>query len=148
MLSRLDRRGIGAVEFALIAPVLLLLLFSMYDVANAMWRSTRLEMAARAGAQYAYAKPQDTAGITNTVLGQLSGWQNVTVSSPQMTCKCDNGAAIDCTAGSCLMGSTLQAPIGYISIVVTQPFQSISPFSSYLLLSRPTLSGRVELRLH
>ncbi|MFT8246974.1 TadE/TadG family type IV pilus assembly protein [Roseomonas sp. BN140053] len=144
----LDRRGVSAVEFALVAPALLLLLFSMYDVGSAMWRTMRLEMAARAGAQYAFARPQDTAGITNTVLDQVTGWKNVTVSSPQMVCRCDNGAAADCTTGSCTTGTVVQAPIGYISITVTQPFQPISPISTYLLPHRPNLRGNVELRLH
>ena len=145
---RLGRQGIAASEFALVAPVLLLLFVTMYDIGNAMWRTTRLELAARAGAQYAFAKPLDNAGITSTVMTQLSGWSGVTVGSTAMVCKCDDGTAANCTTGTCTAGGVTQAPIGYVSITVTQPYTFISPISSALLPQFATLRGNVELRVH
>jgi hypothetical protein len=144
----LDRRGVAASEFALIAPVLVLLMVSMVDLANAMWRTSRLEMAARAGAQYAFARPEDAAGITARVLGQLTGWTGVSVAPTTMVCKCDDGVAADCTTGSCPVGTIVHAPIGYISITVTQPFRYVSPISQAILPRLATLRGNVEMRLH
>lgn len=147
LLGRLrDRRGIAAMELALIAPVLLLMLLSTYDVASAMWRTTRLEMAARAGAQYAFARPQDSAGIASAALGQLAGWTGVTVASTVMACRCDNGSAVDCATGTCQSGSATLAPIGSVSVTLTQPFRFSSPISAAIFPGFSTLRGNVELR--
>jgi len=143
-----DRRGIAAVEFALVAPVLLLVVFTMYDLGEAMWRTTRLELAARAGAQYAFAKPLDEAGIAARVRGQLEGLEDVTIAPTAMVCRCDDGAEADCTTGTCPAGAGTQAPIGYISITVTQPFSHVSPISAAILPGLSTLRGNVELRVH
>lgn len=141
-----DRRGIAATEFALVAPVLLLMLLSAYDIASAMWRTTRLEMAARAGAQYAFARPQDSAGIASAALAQLAGWTGVTVASTAMACRCDNGAAVDCGTGTCQSGSATLAPIGSVSVTLTQPYRFASPVSAALFPGFSTLRGNVELR--
>ena len=142
------RAGIAASEFALALPVLILMLFSLYDVSSALWRRTRLEMAARAGAQYAFSRPQDSAGITNAVRAQLVGWTDVTVEPATMTCKCDNGTAANCTTGLCQSGTVVNAPIGYVSVTVTQPYRYSSPITAALFPSLASLRGNVELRVH
>ena len=142
------RAGIAASEFALVLPALILLLFSLYDVSNALWRRTRLEMAARAGAQYAFSRPQDSNGIAEVVRGQLAGWADVTVAPPTMTCKCDNGSSANCTTGLCQSGTVVNAPIGYVSITVTQRYRFISPITEALFPTLATLRGNVELRVH
>jgi Flp pilus assembly protein TadG len=142
------RAGIAATEFAIIAPVLTLMLFSLYDISNALWRKTRLDMAARAGAQYAFSRPQDSAGIASIVRSELSGWTNITVTPPTMSCKCDNGIAADCTTGTCQNGTVVNAPIGYVSVTVTQPYSFISPITAALYPSLQTLRGNAELRVH
>ncbi|NKE45752.1 pilus assembly protein [Roseomonas frigidaquae] len=143
-----DRRGMAAAEFALVGSVLVLLFLSMFDLSHAMWRTTRLEMAARAGAQYAFAKPQDSNGIATRVTAQLSGWTGVVVGSTAMVCRCDDGAAADCATGTCENNGQTHAPIGSLSITVTQPFDFISPLTALLFPQLGTLRGNVELRLH
>ena len=146
-LARLrDRRGIAALEFALVAPLLLLMILTTYDVATAMWRTTRLELAARTGAQYAFAKPQDSAGIRSAAMSQLAGWSDVAVASTTMACRCDDGAAVSCATGTCTSGSIVLPPIGTVSITVTQPFQFSSPITAALFPGFSTLRGNVELR--
>lgn len=141
-----DRGGIAALEFALIAPVFLLMILSTYDVASAMWRTTRLELAARAGAQYAFARPLDSAGIASAALSQLAGWSGVAVASTVMACRCDDGAAADCATGTCQVGAAVRAPIGSVSVTLTQPFTFVSPVTASLFPSFATLRGNVELR--
>lgn len=143
-----ERSGVAVAEFAVVLPFLLLVLVSVHDIAGAMWRATRLEIAARAGAQYALARPQDSAGITAAVRAQLPGVAGLTVAPTVMACKCDNGAAADCTTGICTIGATVHAPIGYISITVTQPFAPLSPLAASLYPGLSLLRGNVEMRLH
>jgi Flp pilus assembly protein TadG len=60
---RCDRRGIAALEFALIAPVLLLLLLGAYDIGSAVQQRLVLQGALRAGARYAISFPDRNDGI-------------------------------------------------------------------------------------
>jgi len=138
------RQGIAALEFALVAPAMILMLLGLYDLSTAMWRRTRLEMAARAGAQHAFLRPADSAGIAAAVRGQLAGWQDVTVGPTTMSCRCDNGAAADCATGTC---ASAIAPIGYVSIAVSQPYRHISPVTAALLPGLATLRGNAEVRV-
>lgn len=150
ILDRLRRDGSGltTVEFALVAPVMILVLLTTYDLGNATWRSMRLEMAARNGAQYAFANPTDAAGIVNAVQNAVAGWANVTILTPVMACKCDDGSGADCTTGSCTVGGIVYAPIGYISVTASQSFTFTSPLTAALFPRMTTLTGNVQLRLH
>ncbi len=142
------RYGIAAAEFALVAPVVILIVLSIYDVGRAVWRTTQLETAARIGAQYAFANPTDNAGITSRVQASLSGWTGLTISPTSMACQCDNGVAANCSTGTCPFGAATVSPIGYITVTVTQPLQFISPLTRALFPAMATLRGSVALRFH
>jgi Flp pilus assembly protein TadG len=60
-------RGQDAVEFALIIPILLLILMGIFDMGRAIYYSSALDNAVREGARYASVQPTDTAGIQATV---------------------------------------------------------------------------------
>ena len=139
-------RGVSALEFAFVAPVIVLALLGAFDLGNAIQQSMRLESAARAGAQRAFAYPSDRAGIVTAVRNNLpADWTDVTVRVPARVCKCDDGTTVDCSTGICA-GSTA-SPITYISVTVTRPFSFASPFIASLLPSLTTLTGNVEIRL-
>lgn len=66
--------GVTAVEFALVAPVLLLILGGVVDVSRCLYYQTEVAQAVRAGAQYATGNPADYSGTaaiirTSTMLG-------------------------------------------------------------------------------
>ena len=142
------RRGIAAAEFALLAPVALLLCLSAYDVGQAMWCTLQLETAARIGAQYAFANPTDSAGIATRVRAALPGWSGLTIATPAMACQCDNGTAADCTTGTCTLNGATVAPLAYISVSVTQPLAFVSPLTAAAFPALATLRGTVQLRFH
>ena len=141
-----NRRGHAAMEFALIAPSILLLMLSASDFGLAMIKSQHLKSAARSGATYAFQHPQDSAGITAAVRANLAGVTNATIATPSMSCKCDDGTTANCTTGLCLGGTV--APIAYVSVVVTQPFSFVSPLTASLFPHLATLRADVEVRLH
>lgn len=60
-------RGQDAAEFALIIPVLFLILMVIFDLGRAVYYASVLDNAAREGARYASLHPTDTAGIQGTV---------------------------------------------------------------------------------
>ncbi|HWX50017.1 MAG TPA: TadE/TadG family type IV pilus assembly protein [Roseomonas sp.] len=144
MLARLRacRRGVSALEFALIAPALALMALGGFDLGNAVLQSLRLEAAARAGAQYAFTRPTDSAGITASIRANLPGWTDITVPDPVVACRCEDGSTVSCTGGSC--GTA--APAMYVSIEVSSPFAPSTPLAA-AVLPPTTLHGHVELRL-
>lgn len=58
-----DQRGAGAAEFALVLPLLLLLVFGIIDAGRFMWELNRAEKAAQMGARYAIVTDLVPAGL-------------------------------------------------------------------------------------
>ncbi|HWC95100.1 MAG TPA: TadE/TadG family type IV pilus assembly protein [Candidatus Sulfopaludibacter sp.] len=106
-LKRRDRRrAIATVEFALVAPILLLLLAGVLDYAMLLRTATCAADAARAGTEYGMRSPSaamDYAGIQAAALNSVPGLPGMTASATR-TCKCSDGTAIVCT-GSCTSGT-------------------------------------------
>ena len=99
-----DTSGAGAAEFALVLPLLLLLIFGVIDAGRFVWEYNRAEKATQMGARYA--------AVTDPVLG--SGFYNYSFSVndnvPQgsavptsafntVTCTSSNNCG-DCTGGA------------------------------------------------
>jgi Flp pilus assembly protein TadG len=84
-----DRKGVSAVEFALIAPMLLLMLAGVVDVSRCLWYMTDVAQSVRAGVEYMTGNPNDSTGTAAfmrgaTVLGSSSGF---TADASQCTCQ-------------------------------------------------------------
>jgi Flp pilus assembly protein TadG len=62
-----SEQGQDAAEFALILPILFLILMGMFDMGRAVYYTSTLNSAAREGARYASVHPTDTAGIEAAV---------------------------------------------------------------------------------
>ncbi len=97
--------GTAVVEFALAAPLLLLLLAGVLDFSMALRTATAVADAARAGAQYGsrnVASASDAAGIRAAALAAAPGVSGMTATVVK-TCQCPNGSAVSCT-GTCTGG--------------------------------------------
>lgn len=104
ILCRLGRsnRGTAAVEFALISPVMVLLLAGIVDYGLGVHYLNQLQDAVRAGAEYALRNPADTDGITSTITGSTT-LTGIVVTTPTSSCKCIDGTSVSCT-GTCASG--------------------------------------------
>ena len=131
-----DRRGVAALEFAVVLPVLAATLMSVIDLGRAVEQTLRLEAAARVGAQYAMFMPTDQAGIVAAARGALGGWANAVVLPAAMTCACPGTGAMACTSTTCAV-----ALERYVSITVTRAFNSL------LIANLTTLQGNMTLRV-
>jgi Flp pilus assembly protein TadG len=69
---RADRRGAATVEFALVAPLFLLLMLAIFEFTRAMSASVTLANAARAGARAAILDSAQMSDVTSAVNGCLS----------------------------------------------------------------------------
>src|SRR5690348_2191289 len=66
-----DRRGVSAIEFAIIASVTVTLMVGAYDLGDAAQRQIALQEAVRSGGAYAATNPTDLPGIRNVVTNAL-----------------------------------------------------------------------------
>ena len=70
---RMRQRGQSAVEFALLVPLLMLIVLGIFDLGRVYFAAITIANAAREGARYGIEHPGDTAGIQARVQGEASG---------------------------------------------------------------------------
>lgn len=129
------------VEFALAVPVLAAVLIGIIDLGSGIHDMLSLRAAARAGAEYAVARPTDQAGISAAVMAATDfGDETVSVATTS-SCECPSGAAVSCGA-NCPNGGVLRE---YIKVRVTQPFTPLFAYSQYLMPSE--IAGEAIVRV-
>jgi len=102
------RRAIATVEFALVAPLLMLLLAGVLDFAMLLRTATCAASAARAGTVYGSRSPSaavDYAGMQAAALNSAPNVAGMTATATR-SCKCGDGSSVSCS-GSCLVGKML-----------------------------------------
>jgi Flp pilus assembly protein TadG len=98
-------RGQGLVEFAIAAPVLILLLLIVVDFGRVFYVSITLNNAARAGTQYGIQSPANAADINGMQRAATSDISNLSgvVATASEYCQCPNGTSQGCNASpSCV----------------------------------------------
>jgi Flp pilus assembly protein TadG len=89
-----DSRGVAAIELALIAPILALLLICTADLGLGIYRKMQVQNAAQAGAQLAALKGFDANAISNAVASATS--LAVAASpAPSQFCGCATTTAVN-----------------------------------------------------
>jgi Flp pilus assembly protein TadG len=142
-----QRNGVSTLDFAMVAPTLLLLVLGGMDVGRSILDSQRLQDAAALGAAYAVLHPKDSAGIVNAMRQDLGkkGY-DVTVASSDMQCRCLDGSSVGCAdTAACADGT--ETKIAYLTIRASRVFEPITPLSSVFVGHLP-LVGQVQVRLH
>jgi Flp pilus assembly protein TadG len=94
---RRESSGNMAIEFALLLPAVLILLGGLIEFGSAMYASTSLESAARAGAHYAFEKGLDKTGIEAAVKNASTFPPAKLTVASSMTCECA-GVSVACTS--------------------------------------------------
>ena len=139
--------GTAAVEFALVAPILMGMLVPVADLSMAFAQRMQVQQAAQAGAQYALLHPWNSSSASNisnavTAASNLSG---VSASpAPFQFCGCPNGSAIaSATCGSTCSDSTTAGY--YVTVSARYTYTPAVPYS--LLGSSVTLSAQSTVRV-
>jgi Flp pilus assembly protein TadG len=149
ILARLttDIRGVAAIEFALIIPVLLMIFGAVVDFTLAFWTKGLLANSVAEGAQYAFlAGPSASASLIQGIVRQtLSlGATSVTVTGP--TCYCIGGMPAAPTGAGCAQSCPDSTTAGtYMTISAQFTYQSILPFVNQL--GNPNLLETATVRL-
>jgi Flp pilus assembly protein TadG len=150
--------GTAAVEFAIIAPLLVLLGIGLADYGGLVATSAGLEGAARAGAEVVLSNP----GVTAAQLNNLGLIPTVFASSPSPTfslslsCTCVNNStvspcppAVNTTPCASVTNPYTNSPdqrvLVYEAVTVTQSsFASLVSFSNFLFPSSLSASALVR----
>lgn len=142
-LLRVRRRTDGAVsvEFALIAPVLLILILIAVDFGVGMYEQQVIANAARAGAQLAvFSTVNSQEGIRTAVANAAQKDAADLDTSSEIFCQCPGGAGVSCTA-TC----DGDAPEVYVRVTVKFKHETLLPYPT---LDNPlTLTATSEFRL-
>ena len=111
--------GAAAVEFALILPMLILMVIGIYEMGKIVYTRSALESAARAGTQSGFTDPSDTAAMEAAATAALtaSGITGATVAPPTQICECSNSTVVNCSTGSCATGTVRH----YVTVTITKP---------------------------
>ena len=146
VLNHRGRRGNAIVEFTVLFPVMLLMLFGTMDFARVFFGGIAMENAARAGVQYGALSPGkagDTSGIQAAALADAAG-QGLTGVTATATsyCACTgSNSTVSCSTGTCAG----QTPNGYVEATVQYTFNSILRYPG--LPATMTISRTAKMRV-
>ncbi|MDE2517176.1 MAG: pilus assembly protein [Rhodospirillales bacterium] len=144
------RRGVAALEFALVMPVLLIMLGGVVDFGLVMLARSQLASAVTQGAEYAMATGSSVSPSSIRTMVQsaspLAGVTATVTPSSGAACYCVTGTPLAlsshiCTS-ACPDGSS---PGVYLTIKAQYTYQPILPF--YSALAATTLSEQAQVRL-
>ena len=145
---KLRDAGIVTVEFAILLPILAVMIVGILDFGEWEFRQTELEAATRAGAQWAFANPTppagggiDTTGIKNAVVNYSAqaGLASTDVTVTDFCTCADNTQGKGFSSSTCPQTSASSNPcsaviiggnpdtrvLQYVAIQVTQPFSIV-----------------------
>jgi Flp pilus assembly pilin Flp len=141
---RRDERGIVAIEFALLTPVLIMLVVGLIDMGRVLHRQMTLDRAVRSAADYAVAIDA-TANLLDSVVAAVlrvappddGGDREVEAS---ITCLCGDATA-DCNQ-FCGDGAV---PVAYINIGLSETVDPLIPYPLVGQSIRVTSSATVRV---
>jgi len=137
--------GNAAVEFAVVAPVLVTLILGTVDLASMAFQSAALSAAARAGAEYARTDPADPNGVVPQIINKYMNKTGVTGSAPVEFCECEPAGGGNSTAMSCA-GNCAGIVHTYVTVTATiSSFKPVLPFGK--LVFPASLSASVTTRV-
>ena len=135
--------GSVAVEFALVAPVILVITAGIVDFGLLATKAAALAGATRIGGEYARLHPADATAIQNAMQNSMSFTPPLTFpASFAQACECDDQTSIACT-DSCLASGRPGPNRVFIRISANQASSPLVPWPGI----PGTLTAMTEIRL-
>lgn len=128
------RRGVAAVEFGLLVPILLILMLGIVNYGLVMFNKMELVSAARSGTQLALADYTDTTSIKDAVVNATSLVLDASNVTTTQFCEC-SGTSITCGDSTCTNEI-------YLTVTVSDDFELL------LVSTILTLSGSSTVRVY
>ncbi|HEX3429890.1 MAG TPA: TadE/TadG family type IV pilus assembly protein [Rhizomicrobium sp.] len=119
--------GLAGIEFAFLAPILMLLTLCTVDVGVAAYSVMQVENAAQAGSEYAAVHGFNSAGISNVVTSATSLSGLSASPAPSQFCGCPSGNSISsATCGSTCTDGSIAG--GYVTVSATATYKTLIPY--------------------
>jgi Flp pilus assembly protein TadG len=143
-----DTSAVSAVEFALVAPLLIAIPIPVLDLGLGLYTQMQVKEAAQAGAQYALLHGYDSAQIQAAATGATPVSLGAGAVSSQENCGCPNGTSLTLggAPGSCATCTSGATPGDYVSVTVTTTYAPPVAFPS-LIHGSYTLTSTSVLRI-
>lgn len=125
----LCKKGVAAVEFALIAPILIAILVGVVDFAMYIHQRMMLDILSRDAAQYVVqgGNVDDVVANvieTSNVYAQATAEGRALIYGAEQQCECAGGVAVDC-GGTCGAGDYVRA---FCAVTISSTFDPIVPY--------------------
>ncbi len=136
--------GVSAVEFALTAPIVALVVVQLVDIGLAAYRQQQVQNAAQAGARYADMHGWNSTAIADAVAAATGLATIVATPAPSESCGCPGTAGVVTSACGtiCADGSAAGT---YVTVSAQA---SYSPITRYSVLGSPvTLTAQSVVRI-
>ena len=142
---RNDNRAVAMVEFAVVMPILVLLILPLVDLGMGFYVKTQVATAAQAGAQYAFVNGWNSGNISTAVTSATGMGTTIQASpAPVLACGCADGTTFtppliaatlvsDCASRTPCTGARLQGV--YVTVFAQTTY---TPLFSYLIFSGST----------
>ena len=143
-----DARGLAGIEFAIVLPVLMLLLGGVADFALAFWSKGVLASSVAQGAQYAFLiGPKVSASSIQNIIGKRLTLPPADVAVTGPSCLCVSGVPATAVAMRCEQKcSDGTQPGTYLTISAQFTYVPILPFYSGLASTRLVEAATVRLK--
>ena len=117
-------------EFALIAPILVVAAFATFDLGNAAQQQIELQEAVRAGAVYASSFPTDPTGIAAAVKNAVpASWTDVTVTVSDLVACSGISTSLCVTVSASRPNAPLTTGISVVDGIVTVSASYVARFN-------------------
>lgn len=122
-----DSRGVAAIEFAMIVPVLLFMMVGVTDLGMGLYADMQVQNAAQAGAQYAIAHGY-TASSISTAVTSATSFSGITVSAgPTKFCGCPSSTGV--TTATCSSTCDNGTSAGtYVTVSASGTYTTLLPY--------------------
>ena len=139
-----DIRGVAAIEFAIIIPMLVMMVVCTVDLGMGIYRNMQVQNSAQAGARYAMTHSFDATLISKAV-SNATGVQGIVASPPPSRyCGCATSAGISPIA----CGSTCPGAAIYGTYVNVSAQGAYTPIVPYPLISNSfSLTAQASVRV-
>lgn len=139
-----DRRGVAAIEFAIMVPTLIMMTVCTVDLGMGIYTNMQVQDAAQAGAQYAIVHGFDANSIS-TVVSNATGQSGISASpAPVQYCGCATAAGVtNVTCGAACPAGAVSGT--YVQVSTQATYTTILPYP--MIANSFTLTAQSAVRV-